>query len=54
LRHARRQDGTTAEIMTDEQFRSIRTHIRIVIALLVLLIVIQLLGTGAAIMLTGG
>jgi hypothetical protein len=40
--------------MTDEQFRSIRTHIRIVIALLVLLIVIQLLGTGAAIMLTGG
>jgi hypothetical protein len=40
--------------MTDEQFRSIRLHIRIVIALLVLLIVIQVLGTAAGFMLAGG
>ena len=40
--------------MTDDQFRSIRLHIRIGIALLILLIVIQITGTAAGIMLAGG
>ena len=39
--------------MTDDQFRSIRLHVRIGIALLIL-IVIQITGTAAGIMLAGG
>jgi hypothetical protein len=39
--------------MTDEQFRSIRAHVRIVMALLLLLIVIQVLGIAATTMLAG-
>jgi hypothetical protein len=39
--------------MTDEQFRSIRRHIRVVIALLAFLIVIQLMTMVAGIALTG-
>jgi hypothetical protein len=40
--------------MTDDQYRALLTHIRIVIALLVLLVVIQLLGSIAALMFTNG
>jgi hypothetical protein len=40
--------------MTDDQYRALLTHIRIVIALLVLLVVIQLLGSIAALMFTSG
>ena len=40
--------------MTEGQFRSLRLHIRIVIALLVFLIVVQLLTAVAGIMLAGG
>jgi hypothetical protein len=40
-------------MMTDDQFRSIRLHVRIGIALLIL-IVIQITGTAAGIMLAGG
>jgi hypothetical protein len=40
--------------MTDDQFRSLRIYMRIVIALLVILLVVQILATVAGIMLAGG
>jgi hypothetical protein len=39
--------------MTDDQFRSIRLHVRIVIGRLVLLIVVHLLTAAAGIMVMG-
>jgi hypothetical protein len=40
--------------MTDDQFRSLRIYMRIVIALLVILLVVQILAAVAGIMLAGG